>query len=83
MSPNNLSIPSSVLPLDKYIYPHKDLKQWLVPVTSNKSLLLDQGADVNAQGREYSNALQAASNRSHKRVIQMLLDQGGDVNVRE
>ena len=44
-------------------------------------MLLDQGADVNAQGGEYGNALQAASVKGHEKVVQMLLDQGADVNA--
>jgi ankyrin repeat protein len=39
-------------------------------------ILLDKGADVNAQGGVYSNALQAASCRGHKEVVRMLLDKG-------
>ncbi|KAK5943798.1 hypothetical protein PMZ80_003079 [Knufia obscura] len=39
-------------------------------------ILLDQGADVNAQGGKYGNALQAASQRGHEKVVQMLLKQG-------
>jgi ankyrin repeat protein len=37
-------------------------------------LLLDQGADVNAQGGCYGNALQAASARGHEQIIKLLLD---------
>ena len=44
-------------------------------------LLLDQGADVNAQGGEFGNALQAASYRGHGQVVQMLLDKGANVNA--
>jgi ankyrin repeat protein len=44
-------------------------------------LLLDKGADVNAQGRPYGNALQAASARGHKQVVKLLLDKGADVNT--
>ena len=36
-------------------------------------MLLDKGTDVNAQGGEYGNALQAASSRGHDQVVQMLL----------
>ena len=39
-------------------------------------ILLDKGADVNAQGGRYSNALQAASDGGHKPVMQMLLQRG-------
>ena len=39
-------------------------------------MLLDKGAEVNAQGGHYDNALQAASAGGHHTVVQMLLDQG-------
>lgn len=45
-------------------------------------LLLDQGAEVNAQGRRYGNALQAACAGGHQRVAEMLLDKGAAVNAR-
>ena len=44
-------------------------------------MLLDKGADVNAQGGDYGNALQAASSGGHKTVVQMLLDKGAEVNA--
>ena len=33
-------------------------------------MLLDKGADVNAQGERYGNALQAASSEGHDQVVQ-------------
>ncbi|KAJ4380356.1 hypothetical protein N0V86_004667 [Didymella sp. IMI 355093] len=44
-------------------------------------LLLNKGADVNAQGGAYSNALQAASYGGHKQVVKMLLNKGANVNA--
>ncbi|KAH8727306.1 ankyrin repeat-containing domain protein [Phaeosphaeriaceae sp. PMI808] len=44
-------------------------------------LLLDSGADVNAQGGYYGNALQAASTEGHKQIATLLLDRGADVNI--
>jgi hypothetical protein len=44
-------------------------------------MLLDKGADVNAQGGPYGNALQAASVGGHKAVVTLLLDKGADVNA--
>lgn len=35
-------------------------------------LLVDKGADVNAQGGRYGNTLQAASDRGHREIVQML-----------
>ncbi|KAK1641297.1 hypothetical protein BDP81DRAFT_131052 [Colletotrichum phormii] len=43
--------------------------------------LLKHGADIQAQGGMYGNALQATSLEGHKEVIQMLLDKGADVNA--
>ncbi|KAI1571711.1 Arp Ankyrin repeat, partial [Pyrenophora tritici-repentis] len=42
-------------------------------------LLLDKGADVNAQGGLHGNALQAASERGHTEVVKLLLDKGADI----
>ena len=39
-------------------------------------LLLDNGADVNAQGGKYGNALKAASSEGHEDVAQLLRDWG-------
>ena len=44
-------------------------------------ILLSAGADVNAQGGEYGNALQAASRYGYEKVVQMLLSAGADVNA--
>ncbi|PNP74098.1 hypothetical protein FNYG_12562 [Fusarium nygamai] len=43
--------------------------------------LISEGADVNAQGGEYGNALQAASYLNRQEVVQLLLDEGADVNA--
>jgi hypothetical protein len=37
-------------------------------------MLLDKGADVNAQGGFYGNALQAASGGGHEKIVQMLAE---------
>jgi ankyrin repeat protein len=44
-------------------------------------MLLDKGADVNAQGGQNNNALQAASVGGHEQVVKILLDKGADVNA--
>ncbi|RDW91705.1 hypothetical protein BP5796_02870 [Coleophoma crateriformis] len=43
--------------------------------------LLAAGADVNAQGGVYGNALQAASFRDHEEIVKQLLAAGADVNA--
>jgi ankyrin repeat protein len=45
-------------------------------------MLLDAGADANAQVGDYDDALQAASAGGHKTVVNMLLDAGANVNAR-
>jgi hypothetical protein len=44
-------------------------------------LLLDVGAEVNAQCGEYGNALQVASLGGYKQIVKMLLDGGANVNA--
>ncbi|KAK1655866.1 hypothetical protein BDP81DRAFT_11398 [Colletotrichum phormii] len=44
-------------------------------------MLLGKGANVNAQGGEYGNALQAALSRGYDNIAQMLLSKDADVNA--
>jgi hypothetical protein len=44
-------------------------------------LLLEKDADVDAQGGEYGNALQAASVEGHEQVVKLLLEKGVNVNA--
>ena len=44
-------------------------------------VLLDAGAEVNAQGGQYGNALQAASYQGSRETVQLLLNAGADVNA--
>ncbi|EUC28323.1 hypothetical protein COCCADRAFT_30391 [Bipolaris zeicola 26-R-13] len=44
-------------------------------------ILVDKGADVNAQSGQYGNALQAASTKGYKEIAMLLLDKGADVNA--
>jgi ankyrin repeat protein len=44
-------------------------------------LLLNKGAEVNAQCRHYSNALQAASAKGHKQIVKLLLNKGANINA--
>jgi len=43
--------------------------------------MLASGADVNAQGGRYGNALQAASVKSHEGIVKLLLEKSADVNA--
>ena len=43
-------------------------------------LLLDQGADVNAQGGLFGGALQAASAGGREGIVRLLLDRGAEAN---
>ena len=43
-------------------------------------ILLDAGADVNAEGSS-GTALQGASTYGHEKVVQILLNAGADVNA--
>jgi hypothetical protein len=45
------------------------------------SMLIEAGADVNAQGGHYGNALQAASWDGQEKVVSMLIERGADVNA--
>jgi ankyrin repeat protein len=44
-------------------------------------LLIEKGADVNAQGGFYGNALQAASYEGHEAIAKLLIEKGADVNA--
>ena len=45
-------------------------------------MLLNNGAEVNAQGGRFGNALQAASYQGHEATVRLLLlDKGAEVNA--
>ena len=44
-------------------------------------MLLDGGANINAQGGFYGNALQAACERGSKEIVELLLDGGANINA--
>ena len=44
-------------------------------------LLLDNGANVDAQCGSYGSALQAASAKGHEQIVKLLLDNGANVNA--
>jgi ankyrin repeat protein len=44
-------------------------------------LLVKKGADVNAQGGHYGNALYAAAIQGNKEVVELLVNKGADVNA--
>lgn len=44
-------------------------------------LLIEKGAEVNAQGDKYGNALQAVSWRGDKQVVRLLIEKGAEVNT--
>ncbi|KAF2623342.1 hypothetical protein BU25DRAFT_177537 [Macroventuria anomochaeta] len=62
------------------IMPHLTVVSWFGHDEVVK-MLLDKGADVNAQSGYYGNALHAASAGGHEQVVKMLLDKGADVNA--
>ena len=43
--------------------------------------LIEKGADVNAQGGWYENALKVASTTGHVKIVQLLLDNGADIDA--
>jgi ankyrin repeat protein len=44
-------------------------------------LLLENGAEVNAKGGKYGNALQAASLKDNEAIVKLLLENGAEVNA--
>ena len=53
----------------------------LVGLEQVVGVLLATGADVNAAGGHYGNALQAASEGGREKMVQILIDAGADVNA--
>lgn len=43
--------------------------------------LLDAGCDVDAEGGQYGNALQAALNGDHEEIVKLLIEKGANVNA--
>ncbi|KAF5335644.1 hypothetical protein D9758_017769 [Tetrapyrgos nigripes] len=44
-------------------------------------LLVEKGADINAQGGQYGNALQAASYLGREEIVKLLVEKGADINA--
>ncbi|KAL5344963.1 hypothetical protein ACLOAV_009916 [Pseudogymnoascus australis] len=50
-------------------------------IANTANRLVEEGANVNAKGGDFGNALQAASARGHDKIIEVLLSKGADVNA--
>ena len=48
---------------------------------SSDLLLIENGADINAQGGQYGNALCTAIYMSHEAMAKLLTEKGADVNA--
>jgi hypothetical protein len=84
----NVAVSSCLIGLRNLDIDSKDMKgRTALYVAAEKGasvltrMLLDKGADINAQGGHYGNALQAALARGDKEIATMLLDKGADINA--
>ncbi|KFA79857.1 hypothetical protein S40288_10302 [Stachybotrys chartarum IBT 40288] len=68
--------PNPDLPVESRLY--YTCQAGLFSVTQE---LIIKGADVNALGGRYGNALQAASNEGHDEIVKLLLQKGADINA--
>ncbi|KAJ6016374.1 hypothetical protein N7540_010965 [Penicillium herquei] len=58
---------------------HTTCESYRIPPETNiMQILLERGADVNAQGGFYGNALLAARSGGNYTLVQMLLERGAD-----
>jgi hypothetical protein len=46
-------------------------------------MMLDKGADINAQGGAYGNALEAALVNDHEPLVQMLFERGARLDLKD
>ncbi|KAJ7279637.1 hypothetical protein C8J57DRAFT_1570616 [Mycena rebaudengoi] len=77
-----LSIPTARLLIEGEILPPPPLYMCsLIGYREGVEYLLLNGADANAVGRRYRNALQAASAKGHTDIIYALLENGADMNM--
>ncbi|KAM0329336.1 hypothetical protein ACHAQA_004641 [Verticillium albo-atrum] len=47
-----------------------------------QQILVENGEDIDAQGGEYGNALQAALSRGHVKIVKLLLEKGADADAK-
>ena len=67
-----------------------DLEEKITPLISASRkghedivrILLEHGADTNAQGKQGQSALLVASLRGHERIVRILLENGADIDIR-
>ena len=45
-------------------------------------MLLKKGANINIKGKRFGTALQAASTKGYKEIIEILLEKGADINIK-
>ncbi|KAK2470677.1 hypothetical protein H9L39_16908 [Fusarium oxysporum f. sp. albedinis] len=72
---NNCSTIRSDFPMARYAAEY--WTEYAVSAETSEEI----GADVNAEGGVYGNALQAASSTGNLEIVQLLLDEGADVNA--